>query len=172
MVLSGADVNARAPNGASALFIASYTGHAECVQILLEAGADPNAGSRCLECARNRGFPKIAKLFEQRPPGCVQGFFHDPSAIFRKWLRRYFFVSLSDESIIVSQNCSAPSILRAADLQPADAAMRMRARDCSVAELENFEGKQFVLKIRCRSSEVSVSHGIFTVHPSLFMFSS
>jgi hypothetical protein len=169
LILSGADVNARTPSGASALFIASYTGHAACVQVLLEAGADPNAGSRCSECARNRGFPNIAKLCEQRPPGCVRGLVYDPSALFRKWLRRYFFVSLSEGIIIISRNCILPGILHATDPQPSDGAMRMHARDCCFMELENFEGKLFVLKICCRSSEVSFCIWHIRVYHILFI---
>jgi hypothetical protein len=157
LVLSGANVNACTPSGASALFIASYTGHAACVQVLLQASADADskAASHCLECARNRGFSKIAKLLERHPPGCVEGFVYDSAAVFRKWRRRYFFVSVSEGIIICNPSCIVPSVLRDPHARPADAVTLVRARDCCVVQLDNFEGKQCVLKIcSSLSSEV------------------
>jgi hypothetical protein len=125
------------------------------VQVLLQATADPNAGSSCSECARNRGFPKIAKLLAQQPPGCIEGFVYQPSAVFRKWSRRYFFVSVSRGIIFINPNCSTPSVLRAPDSQPADEATFVHARGSRIAQLDSFEGKQYVIKICSRPSEVS-----------------
>jgi hypothetical protein len=160
LVLSGANINACVPSGTSALFVASYIGHAACVQVLLQAGADPANGSSCSECALQRGFPKISKLLEQYPPGCVEGLIFDSSAIFfKKWLRRFFVVSLSQGTISVSENSrrtwdiSWPAT--ASSAQRGDAIMWLIARDCCFTLLENFEGKQEALSLRSSSYQVS-----------------
>jgi hypothetical protein len=127
------------------------------VQVLLQASAEPSAGIRCSECARNRGFPKIAKLLQQHPPGCIEGFVFYSSSVFKKWRRRYFFLSQSEGIIVINSNCSTPSMLRAPSPRPADAAaLVLQARQSCFAQLDNFEGKQCVLKI-CNVSFVSSS---------------
>ena len=123
--------------------------------MLLEAGADPETGSSCSECALNRGFRKISKMFEQRLPGCVEGFIFDSSAIFIKWLRRYFVVSLPHGVLSVSENLRSAWDSRSIASNGGSAVTRLAVRNCCLGHLQNFEGKQGVIKIRClNSSEV------------------
>jgi hypothetical protein len=127
--------------------------------VLLEAGADPETGSSCSECALNRGFRKISKMFEQHLPGCVEGFIFDSSATFIKWLRRYFVVSLPQGVISVSENVRKGSTwwdITSSTASNRNSVTRLAVRNCCLGHLQNFEGKQGVIKIRClNSSEVS-----------------
>ena len=61
---AGADVNDAAPDGASALVVASYSGHGTLAAFLLEQGADPNAadaGYAPLHAAVLRGDAQLAQ---------------------------------------------------------------------------------------------------------------
>jgi ankyrin repeat protein len=64
--LHGADVHVKGPNGNTPLHYASYYGHTEIAQLLLEHGADVDAlGANYntpLLYAENRGYQKIAAL--------------------------------------------------------------------------------------------------------------
>lgn len=64
LVAKQASVDARAPNGATALMIASRQGHEEIVRLLLKGGADPNVetdrGGTALEWAAKAGNTVIA----------------------------------------------------------------------------------------------------------------
>jgi hypothetical protein len=157
LVLSGADVNARTPSSAPAIFIASYVGHTACVEVLLQAGADP-IGSSCSECARNRGFPKLAKMLEQRAPGCVEGFLFESSVLFRKWRRRYFACSLSQRILFVHESFNPLGNSRTDAALPTT---RVCVGNCRLAQLDSFEGKQRVLRIRSSDSSSPLSEVIF-----------
>ena len=163
LVLSGADVNARTPtpSSASAIFIASYVGHTACVEVLLQAGADPNIGSSCSECARNRGFLKVAKMLEQRAPGCVEGFVFESSVLFRKWRRRYFACSLSQGILFIHESFNPLGNSRTDAAYPTT---RVCIRNCRLAQLESFEGKQRVLRIRSSDSSSPLSEVIYFEH--------
>jgi hypothetical protein len=158
LVLSGADVNARTPSSASAIFIASYVGHTACVEVLLQAGANPNIGSSCSECARNRGFLKVAKILEQRAPGFVEGFLFESSVLFRKWRRRYFACSLSQGILFVHESFNPLGNSRTDAAHPTT---RVCIRNSRLAQLERFEGKQRVLRIRSSDSSSPLSEVIF-----------
>ena len=150
LVLTGANLNACTASGTSALFIASYVGHAACVRVLLQAGADPHTGGSCMECARSRGFPKIAQLISQDFSACVEGFVFDSSAMLRKWAPRFFLVSVSQGILFVNQSSrSIKQNMCTAASQPADGVTSMIARGCFIMRLESpFEGKRCVLKFR------------------------
>jgi len=68
----GADINGRNDRGATALFLASATGHEEQVKFLLSHGADINiastAGYTPLRIAQLRGQGKIVALLEPAKP--------------------------------------------------------------------------------------------------------
>jgi hypothetical protein len=64
----GAPVNAQTGEGHTALHAAADGGHAEVVQMLLAAKADPNvrnaAGDRPIDLARRRGEAGVVKVLE------------------------------------------------------------------------------------------------------------
>ena len=64
LLRAGADVNDRAPNGASVLVLAAHSGHGPVAELLLDKGADPNAagaGYSALHAAVLRGDLDLAK---------------------------------------------------------------------------------------------------------------
>lgn len=65
LVGSGADINARSPNGRTALHIASSQGHGHIVDLLLEKGADidaeDNHGETALSIAEHFGFKSCGR---------------------------------------------------------------------------------------------------------------
>ncbi|XP_025115445.1 ankyrin repeat domain-containing protein 35-like isoform X1 [Pomacea canaliculata] len=65
LVNSGADINARSPNGRTALHIASSQGHGHIVDLLLEKGADidaeDNHGETALSIAEHFGFKSCGR---------------------------------------------------------------------------------------------------------------
>ena len=155
LVLAGANLNASTASGTSSLFIASYVGHASCVRVLLQAGADPHTGGSCVECAQSRGFPLITKMLSQNIPGLVEGFEFDSSAVLRKWARRFFLVSLSQGILFVNRSIRNIKLnLDSAASQPADGVNSMIARRCFTVQVENWEGKRDVLKFRSSDSSL------------------
>lgn len=69
LVAAGADVNDRAPTGASALVVAAHSGHPRLVGFLLDKGADPNsdaAGYTALHAAIVRGDLELTKTLLAR----------------------------------------------------------------------------------------------------------
>jgi len=69
---AGADVAQRAPwFGSSALHLAAFGGHAECVRALLAAGAEKDdkneAGKRPFDYAREAGHAALVELLMQAP---------------------------------------------------------------------------------------------------------
>jgi ankyrin repeat protein len=66
---SGADVNARGPNGATALHVAARAGFASVLQVLLENGAEVNVrtddGSTALKLALKARRTEAAKVLER-----------------------------------------------------------------------------------------------------------
>ena len=63
LVAAGADVDDRAPTGASALVVAAHSGHLDFVRFALATGTDPNdigAGYTALHAAILRGDPELA----------------------------------------------------------------------------------------------------------------
>lgn len=72
----GADINARNDRGATALFLASATGHEEQVKFLLGHGADKGiestAGYSPLRIAQLRGQGKIVALLEPVAPAAAK----------------------------------------------------------------------------------------------------
>jgi hypothetical protein len=69
LLAKGADINAKASNGVTALVAASYPGHLDVVQALLAKGADVNAkaiGSRtALDAATAGGHADVSALLVQ-----------------------------------------------------------------------------------------------------------
>ena len=67
LIAAGANVNAKANDGATALMVASLSGHKEIVGILIRAGAEVNATTydgehTALSIANEEGFAEIAAL--------------------------------------------------------------------------------------------------------------
>ena len=67
LIGAGANVNAKANDGATALMVASLSGHKEIVEILIRAGADVNATiydgeHTALSIANKKGHEEIAEL--------------------------------------------------------------------------------------------------------------
>ena len=63
LVAAGADIDDRAPTGASALVVAAHSGHLDFARFTLRTGADPNdagAGYTALHAAILRGDPELA----------------------------------------------------------------------------------------------------------------
>ncbi len=56
---TGGDVNAQAPNGDSVLYDAAGSGNPDCIELLLQHGADPNITNLSLQlpihCAAYKG---------------------------------------------------------------------------------------------------------------------
>lgn len=69
----GADVNAAADNGATALHWAAAKGNVEIVRVLLKAGADvarpDSKGLTALTLAENKGHAEVAELIGKDLPG-------------------------------------------------------------------------------------------------------
>ena len=69
MLAKGAEIDAQAPNGATALMIASRQGHLETVRLLLWEDSDPqirtDSGATALQWALKAGNSEIAKLLQQ-----------------------------------------------------------------------------------------------------------
>ena len=77
LLSKGADINAKDCEGWTALALASYRGHAECVKVLLEHGANTEIGTTAgifydanqpvktaLDLAREQGHAEIVKMIE------------------------------------------------------------------------------------------------------------
>ena len=66
---NGADVNAKDPDGRTALYWASRNGHTDCVKLLIEAKADVNAkdsdGRTALYWASCKGHTDCVKLLKE-----------------------------------------------------------------------------------------------------------
>ena len=69
LIDKGADVDARAPNHATALMMAAKSGHAEVVKLLLEADADTDIktadGITALKWAKESGHSKIKEMLQK-----------------------------------------------------------------------------------------------------------
>lgn len=70
LLAHGADVNAKATHGATALHIPSYEGYTDVVRLLLQSGANPNIkdsnGMTALDYAESEGNLEIAEMLRNR----------------------------------------------------------------------------------------------------------
>ena len=71
LLASSTPVDTPAPGGSTALHLAAYGGHEECVQALLDAGAEKEvrnrSGKRAYDYSREQGHRRIAVLLMEAP---------------------------------------------------------------------------------------------------------
>lgn len=70
LIAKGADVNAKAQNGRTALFVAANKGYADLAELLIAKGADinvkDNTGKTALDIAKEKGRTDIVQLLEKK----------------------------------------------------------------------------------------------------------